>query len=121
MSKTKKSKSHLERMAKHNGMTLEEYHLHRIENRLERNRLWGERAAVGLKMFHVNDIVEHAEDILTAAEALQDAYFSEQNKIVLGSYLTTLYKTIEAIREDISEIEDESDTMQLKQIMEESV
>ena len=127
MSKTKKTqkekqpKNYWERLAKSGGMKLEEYHLNRIEERLERNRLWGERLALVIGMPHVNDIMEQAEDILTAAEALQDAYFSEQNKIVLGSYLTTLYKTIEAIREDISEIEDESDTMQLKQIMEESV
>jgi hypothetical protein len=121
MSKTKKTqkekepKNYWERLAKSDGMKLEEYHLNRIENRLERNRLWGERLSLALKMPHVNDIMEQAEDILTAAEALHEAYFTEQNKIVIGSYLTTLHKAIKAINEEIQDLEGDAECMDFDQ------
>ncbi len=126
MSKTKKAqkekepKNYWERLAKSDGMTLEEYRLNRIENRLERNRLWGERLSLALKMPHVNDILEQAEDILTAAEALHEAYFTEQNKIVLGSYLTTLYKAITAINEQMQDLEDDGESIEFDQKMKEN-
>lgn len=126
MSKTKKTqkekepKNYWERLAKSDGMTLEEYRLNRIENRLERNRLWGERLSLALKMPHVNDILEQAEDILTAAEALYEAYFTEQNKIVLGSYLTTLHKAINAINEEMQDLEDDGESIEFDQKMKEN-
>jgi hypothetical protein len=121
MSKTKKTqkekqpKNYWERLAKSGGMKLEEYHLNRIEERLERNRLWGERLVLVIGMPHVNDIMEQAEDILTAAEALHEAFYTEQNKIVLGSYLTTLHKAIKAINEEIQDLEGDAESMYFDQ------
>ncbi len=66
-------------------------------------------------MPHVNDIMEQAEDILTAAEALHEAFYTEQNKIVLGSYLTTLHKAIKAINEEIQDLEGDAESMYFDQ------
>ena len=113
--KEKEPKNYWKRLAKSGGMKLEEYHLNRIEERLERNRLWGERLALALKMSHVNDFMEQAEDILTAAEALHEAFYTEQNQTVLGSYLTTLHKAIEVINKQIQDLEGDGESMYFDQ------
>lgn len=99
------NQNYWEFMAEHRNMTVEEYQLYRIESRLERNRLYGERLAGALRMCHVNDITEQAEDILTAAETLQEVFFKEENTVIIGSFVTALTKAIDAINKQIEELE----------------
>jgi hypothetical protein len=99
------NQNYWEFMAEHRNMTVEEYQLYRIESRLERNRLYGERLAGALRMGHVKDITEQAEDILTAAETLQEVFFKEENTVIIGSFVTALTKAIDAINKQIEELE----------------
>lgn len=99
------NQNYWEFMAGIRNITVEEYHQERTESRLERNRLYGERLAGALRFGHAKDITEQAEDILTAAETLQEVLFKEENPVIVGSFVTALTKAIDAINKQIEELE----------------
>ena len=103
--KRDENQNYWEFMAQFRNITVEQYHQERTESRLERNRLYGERLAGALVMCHVNTITEQAEDILTAAETLQEVFFKEENTVIIGSFVTALTKAIDAINKQIEELE----------------
>lgn len=103
--KRDENQNYWEFMAQFRNITVEQYHQERTESRLERNRLYGERLAGALRMGHVKDITEQAEDILTAAETLQEVFFKEENTVIIGSFVTALTKAIDAINKQIEELE----------------